>query len=93
MDILMVRVTTEDGLVGWGEAFGYNVIPATQAVIEHVVTPMVVGARADAIEPLMREAEQKLHIFGRGGPVIYALSGLDIALWDIAVTRALWVAC
>ncbi|MBL8533276.1 MAG: mandelate racemase/muconate lactonizing enzyme family protein [Betaproteobacteria bacterium] len=83
-DSLLVRVETDNGIVGWGEAFGYNVIPATQAVIEHVLTPMVVGAQADAIEPLMREAEQKLHIFGRGGPVIYALSGLDIALWDIA---------
>ena len=32
----------------------------------------------------MLDLYRKLHIFGRGGPVIYALSGLDIALWDIA---------
>lgn len=83
-DALLVRVETDAGLVGWGEAFGYNVIPATKAVLDEIVAPLVVGRPADAIEPLLLEAQQKLHIFGRGGPVIYALSGLDIALWDLA---------
>ncbi len=32
----------------------------------------------------MLELQQKLHIFGRGGPVTFGLSGIDIALWDIA---------
>ena len=32
----------------------------------------------------MLELQQKLHIFGRSGPIIFGLSGLDIALWDIA---------
>lgn len=83
-DSLLVRVETDTGIVGWGEAFGYNVIPATRAVIHDIVAPMAVGRSAESIEPLMLELQQKLHIFGRGGPVIYALSGLDIALWDIA---------
>jgi L-alanine-DL-glutamate epimerase-like enolase superfamily enzyme len=83
-DALLVRVETDAGIVGWGEAFGYNVIPATKAILDEVVAPLVTGRDARAIEPLMLEAQQKLHIFGRGGPVIYALSGLDIALWDIA---------
>ena len=83
-DSLLVRLETEEGLVGWGEAFGYNVIPATRAVLEECVRPMVLGADASAIEALRRDVERKLHIFGRGGPVTYALSGLDIALWDLA---------
>jgi len=82
-DVLLVRVETDAGITGWGEAFGYNVIPATQALIETALKPVVIGRDALAPEALMLDLQQKLHIFGRGGPVIYALSGLDIALWDI----------
>ena len=83
-DALLVKVTTDEGVTGWGEAFGYNAIPATQAAIDHMLAPMCVGRDPLAIESLVREVQQKLHIFGRGGPIVFALSGLDIALWDIA---------
>jgi L-alanine-DL-glutamate epimerase-like enolase superfamily enzyme len=49
-----------------------------------MIAPMCVGRDALDIEPLMRDVDAKLHIFGRGGPVIFGMSGLDIALWDIA---------
>jgi L-alanine-DL-glutamate epimerase-like enolase superfamily enzyme len=45
---------------------------------------MCIGRDPLAIESLMQEIQQKLHIFGRSGPIIFGLSGLDIALWDIA---------
>jgi L-alanine-DL-glutamate epimerase-like enolase superfamily enzyme len=83
-DALLVKVTTDEGITGWGEAFGYNAIPATRAAIEHMVAPMCIGRDPLQIESLMLELQQKLHIFGRGGPVTYAMSGIDIALWDIA---------
>jgi L-alanine-DL-glutamate epimerase-like enolase superfamily enzyme len=83
-ETLLVKVTTDEGIVGWGEAFGYNAIPATRAALEHMIAPMCIGRDPLQIESLMLELQQKLHIFGRGGPVIYGLSGVDIALWDIA---------
>jgi L-alanine-DL-glutamate epimerase-like enolase superfamily enzyme len=83
-DALLVKIQTDEGLTGWGEAFGYNVIPATKAAIDTMIAPMCIGRDALAIEGLMLELQQKLHIFGRGGPVIFGLSGIDIALWDIA---------
>jgi L-alanine-DL-glutamate epimerase-like enolase superfamily enzyme len=83
-DALLVKVTTDEGIIGWGEAFGYNVIPATKAAIDHMLAPICVGRDPLAIESLLLDLQQKLHIFGRGGPVIFGLSGLDIALWDIA---------
>jgi L-alanine-DL-glutamate epimerase-like enolase superfamily enzyme len=83
-DTLLVKITTDDGLIGWGEAFGYNAIPATRAAIEQMITPLCIGRDASDIEGLMQEVQQKLHIFGRGGPVIFGLSGIDIALWDLA---------
>jgi L-alanine-DL-glutamate epimerase-like enolase superfamily enzyme len=83
-DALLVKVSTDAGLVGWGEAFGYNAIPATKAAIDHMIAPMCLGRDPLQIEALMLAVQQKLHIFGRGGPVIFGLSGIDIALWDIA---------
>ncbi len=83
-DVLLVKVSTEDGVIGWGEAFGYNVIPATKVAIDQILAPMCIGRDALAIESLMQELQQKLHIFGRSGPIIFGLSGIDIALWDIA---------
>jgi L-alanine-DL-glutamate epimerase-like enolase superfamily enzyme len=85
---LLVRVETEDGLVGWGEAFGYSIIPATVAVIEKVLAPLAAGLDACNLEGTMEHLKKTLHIFGRGGPTQYALGGLDIALWDLAGKRA-----
>ena len=34
---LLIRIETEDGLVGWGEAFGHNAIPATKAAFDHQI--------------------------------------------------------
>jgi L-alanine-DL-glutamate epimerase-like enolase superfamily enzyme len=83
-DALLVKVVTDAGITGWGEAFGYNAIPATKVAIDEMIAPMCIGRDALTIDALMLELQQKLHIFGRGGPVICGLSGLDIALWDIA---------
>jgi L-alanine-DL-glutamate epimerase-like enolase superfamily enzyme len=83
-DALLVKVVTDAGVTGWGEAFGYNAIAATKTAIDQMLAPMCLGRDPLAIESLMLELQQKLHIFGRGGPVIFGLSGIDIALWDIA---------
>lgn len=88
MAMLLVRVETADGIVGWGEAFGYAVWPVTRVAIEKLVAPMAIGRDEDDITGLMDDLQRKLHIIGRTGPVVYALSGLDIALWDIAGKKA-----
>jgi L-alanine-DL-glutamate epimerase-like enolase superfamily enzyme len=84
MRTLLVRVDTDAGLTGWGEAFGYNAIPATKAAIETMIAPNVIGKDATAIAPLMDDLHLNMHLFGRYGVTMFALSGLDIALWDLA---------
>ena len=84
LDVLLVRVETDEGLVGWGEAFGHGAIPATRTALETLVGPWMIGRDAADIAFTMRAAQQAMHLYGRGGPVTYALSGVDIALWDIA---------
>jgi D-galactarolactone cycloisomerase len=87
-DMLLVKVDTDAGITGWGEAFGYNIIPATKATLDQIVIPMYIGRDPSQMNQLMFEMQQRLHIFGRNGPVNYALGGIDIALWDIAAKAA-----
>ncbi len=88
MESLIVRVETDDGLVGWGEGFGHLVNPGTQAILDALVGPWFVGRDPAPIAATMEEAQRAFHGFGRTGPVMYALSAMDIALWDLAAKRA-----
>ena len=88
MDHLLVQVETDAGITGWGEGFGHSIIPATKTALETYVGPWFIGKDATDINALHRDAAQAFHIFGRNGPVVYAHSAVDIALWDIAGKRA-----
>jgi L-alanine-DL-glutamate epimerase-like enolase superfamily enzyme len=88
MDHLLVEVETDAGISGWGEGFGHTIIPATRAALTSCVGPWFIGRDARDIARLHRQAAQAFHVFGRNGPVVYAHSAIDIALWDIAGKRA-----
>ena len=84
MDTLLVRVETDTGLVGWGEGFGFTLVGTTLHALEALVAPAAVGEDAAEIAATMRKLARRFHNFGRNGPVTFALSAIDIALWDIA---------
>ena len=88
LETLLVRVETQDGLVGWGEAFSYSSLRPALAAVEDMVAPLATGREVTDIAAFMRELQQKIHIFGRYGIAMHALSGLDIALWDLAAKSA-----
>src|SRR3954449_9960441 len=76
LEILLVRVETDDGLVGWGEAFGHAATAATKAALDSIVAPLVVGRDAGDIEALTRRVLHGVHLLGRNGPFVYAFSGI-----------------
>jgi len=84
IDMLLVRIDTDAGITGWGEAFGHRIFPATRAVVDTILGPMCIGRDPSQIAAINDEVQRLLHGIGRSGPAIYALSGIDIALWDIA---------
>jgi D-galactarolactone cycloisomerase len=88
LDILVVKVETEDGLVGWGEAFGHTAIPATKAALDSIVAPLMVGRDARDINAVTRTVLHSTHLLGRNGPFVYAFSGVEMALWDLLGKRA-----
>jgi L-alanine-DL-glutamate epimerase-like enolase superfamily enzyme len=84
LSMLLVRIETDQGITGWGEAFGHAVAPDTRTVLDTLVGPILIGRDARDIDALMGDLQRTLHLLGRNGPVMYALSGVDIALWDLA---------
>jgi D-galactarolactone cycloisomerase len=84
IDMLLVRIETDAGVVGWGEAFGHRIFPATRAAIDTLLGPMCVGRDPSQVVAINDDLQRVLHGVGRNGPTLYALSGIDIALWDIA---------
>jgi len=88
IETILVRVETEDGIVGWGEAFSYNCQRPVVAAIEDMVAPAALGRDSRNIAGLLFDIQKLLHIYGRYGILNFALSGLDIALWDVAAKRA-----
>jgi D-galactarolactone cycloisomerase len=88
MAILFVKVETDEGITGWGEAFGHASAIGTKAFLDTLVAPQFIGRDPTDIGALVGEIGQRIHHYGRNGPVIYGLSGIDLALWDIAGKRA-----
>jgi len=84
LDFCLVRVDTDAGITGWGEAFSYSYRRAVVAAVRDMIAPIAVGRDASDIAGLHAEIQKRQHIFGPFGITAFALSGLDIALWDIA---------
>ncbi|MDZ8275273.1 mandelate racemase/muconate lactonizing enzyme family protein [Microbacterium aquimaris] len=80
----LVEVRTDEGLVGWGECFGPgNVALANKVIVEKVIAPMIVGSDPLDREVLWHRVYNLLRDHGQKGMPIQALSGVDIALWDL----------
>ncbi len=84
MDTLLVRIETDEGVTGWGEGFGHRIFTATKAALDSFIGPMCVGRDPTQIATLVDQLQRNLGGVGRNGPAMYALSAIDIALWDIA---------
>jgi L-alanine-DL-glutamate epimerase-like enolase superfamily enzyme len=65
--MLLLRLDTDEGVTGWGEAFGHGVCPATKTAFDTLVAPMLIGRDPSDIDALMHDLQQTLHLFGRSG--------------------------
>lgn len=81
--MVLLRLETDQGVVGWGDAFGYGCWRSVKVALDSMIAPLVIDREFDDIGSFMSRIAQLLHIFGRNGVIQYALSGLDIGLWDI----------
>lgn len=89
-ELLLVRLELEDGIVGWGEAFAYGCLRACKAAVEATVAPHVIGRSVTSpsdVTQINDALQHELRNSGRSGVTMFAISGVDIALWD-ALGRA-----
>ena len=81
----IVEVITDEGIHGFGEAFGGgHVALANKVIVEQVIRPMILGKDPLDRERIWHYVYNFLRDHGQKGMPIQALSGVDIALWDIA---------
>ena len=80
----LVEIQTDEGIVGWGECFGPgNVAIANKCIVEKVIQPLIIDYDPLDREVIWHRVYNLLRDHGQKGMVLQALSGIDIALWDI----------
>lgn len=80
----LVRITADDGTVGWGEAHAPLGPRATKAVVEDVLAPLLIGRDPFAIELHWERMYGSMRLRGHAsGYQLEAMAGVDIALWDL----------
>jgi D-galactarolactone cycloisomerase len=80
---ILVRVTTDEGLIGWGECFAYGATLAVCNIVDDALAPLLVGQDPGQIELLVDRLNRALMIWGRRGLAMMAVSGVELALWDL----------
>ena len=83
-DAVIVKVTTEAGLIGWGEAHHGRCPGAVAHLLNTTLRQLVLDFDAhDVVGAWARVYDKQLASHGMGAGACLALSGLDMALWDI----------
>src|SRR2546426_9922714 len=78
---ILVRMTTDDGLIGWGECFAYGAPLAVCKVVDDALAPLLVRQDAIDLERLTQVMDRALVIWGRRGLGMGAASGGEPVLW------------
>ncbi len=82
--LVTVTIRTADGVEGTGYTYtGGKGGHAILAMIQHDLTPFLIGQDATLVEHLYDEMQWHVHYVARGGIASFAISAVDIALWDI----------
>ncbi|MEO7243249.1 MAG: mandelate racemase/muconate lactonizing enzyme family protein, partial [Variovorax sp.] len=81
---VLVKVTAEDGSIGWGETYGIVAPDAVTAIIDDVLGPTVIGRDPRDAMVIQEDLYDLMRVRGFfGGFYMDAIAGLDIAIWDL----------
>ncbi len=90
-DAVLVKVTTDDGLVGWGEAHHGRAPGSVAHLVNTTLRQLVLGLdAADVVGVWARVYKMQLGSHGMGAGAAIGLSGIDMALWDIRGKAVGW---
>lgn len=85
-EAMLVRVLTEDGRAGWGEAYGPASV--TAPIVREFLGPLLKGRDPRATESLWELMFARSIDYGQKGVMLAAISALDIACWDLKAQAA-----
>ncbi|HYZ86022.1 MAG TPA: mandelate racemase/muconate lactonizing enzyme family protein [Bryobacteraceae bacterium] len=85
----LIRITTTDGAIGWGEAQAPLAPEVACTIVDHLLKPVLLGLDVEPTLPGIADAWDRMYATMRvrgqtGGFMLDAISGVDIALWDLA---------
>jgi galactonate dehydratase len=84
-EYLFVQVETDEGVTGWGEVTGTGKLPnRAVAAVMREMSAFLEGQDASRVEAIWNRVFRAMTYVGTRGVTTCALSGIDIALWDIA---------
>jgi len=88
-ELITVTIRLEDGAEGTGYTYtGGKGGHAIKAMVEHDFTEALIGRDGDDVEGIYDFMEWHVHYVARGGIASFAVSAIDIALWDIRCKKA-----
>lgn len=79
---LLIQIDTDEGIAGWGEA-GVPGSEPVATIISRLLTPLLIGQDPFDREVLWERMYARMRDYGQKGLPIEAISGVDIALWDL----------
>ncbi len=81
---VILKVTADDGTIGWGETYGIVAPEAVVAIVDDVLGPQVVGRDPRDAVAIQEDLYDLMRVRGHfGGYYVDAIAGIDIALWDL----------
>ena len=86
---VIVQVHTACGITGIGESASFGgPAETTKYIIEHELAPIVIGEDASSVSRIWQKMFDRTRQHGRSGVIMAAMSGIDIALWDVVGKHA-----
>ncbi|MBX2887009.1 MAG: mandelate racemase/muconate lactonizing enzyme family protein [Granulosicoccus sp.] len=88
-ELIVVAISSADGLIGHGYTYtgGYGG-QAILSMLKADLVPALIGEDCSGVEQLHEKLRWRVHYVGRGGIASFALSAIDIALWDLRCRRS-----
>jgi L-alanine-DL-glutamate epimerase-like enolase superfamily enzyme len=84
IETCLVRITTDDGSYGWGEAQAPVVPEVVGILVQRLLGPILIGRDPFDVDVLWHEMFDTTRVRGHGaGFLLHAISAIDIALWDL----------
>jgi galactonate dehydratase len=81
---VLIKITADDGTVGWGETYGIVAPDAVTSIIDDVLGPVIIGRDPRDVVVIQEDLYDLMRVRGFfGGYYVDSIAGIDIAVWDL----------